>query len=187
MATAFSLIVISLSQGELSCDRARAEQFSSQPIPTASVLVEAEQLKGSKTIKEEDRERDRQAQSQTDALIAVPWQLSSVENTGKQSCHQEVIYQSTVNDSSIFIKCINIYSLASFVRCQWCNLCMWLKHIQCLLKILLTSLISLLFTAVTVNLPSDTLTVRTHSLSVLPLHLMVCLLLVFTSFQCICL
>lgn len=130
MATAFSLIVISLSQGELSCDRARAEQFSSQPILTASVLAEAEQLKGSKTIKEEDGERDRQAQSQADALIAVPWQLSSVENTGKQSCHREVIYQSTVNDSSIFIKCINIYSLASFVHCQWCNLCMWLKHIQ---------------------------------------------------------
>lgn len=120
MATAFSLIVISLSQGELSCDRARAEQFSSQPILTASVLAEAEQLKGSKTIKEEDGERDRQA----DALIAVPWQLSSVENTGKQSCHREVIYQSTVNDSSIFIKCTNIYSLASFVHCQWCNLCM---------------------------------------------------------------
>lgn len=38
LATAFPLIVISLSQGELSRDRARTEQFSSPPIPAATVF-----------------------------------------------------------------------------------------------------------------------------------------------------
>lgn len=38
LATAFRLIVISLSQGELSRDRASSEQFSSPPIRRAAVL-----------------------------------------------------------------------------------------------------------------------------------------------------
>lgn len=56
-ATAFPLIVISLSQEELSRDRAHTEQFSSPPIQTATVFAEAEQLNGGKTTK---RERDLQ-------------------------------------------------------------------------------------------------------------------------------
>lgn len=44
LATAFPLIVISLSQGELSRDRARTEQFSSPPIQAAAVFSEAKQL-----------------------------------------------------------------------------------------------------------------------------------------------
>lgn len=50
-ATAFPLIVISLSQEELSRDRAHTEQFSSPPIQTAAVFAEAEQLNGRKTTK----------------------------------------------------------------------------------------------------------------------------------------
>lgn len=38
--TAFQLIVISLSQGELSRDRAHTEQFSSQPIRDGAVNAE---------------------------------------------------------------------------------------------------------------------------------------------------
>lgn len=52
-ATAFPLIVISLSQKELSRDRAHTEQFSSLPIQTAAVFAEAEQLNGRKTTKHE--------------------------------------------------------------------------------------------------------------------------------------
>lgn len=52
LATAFPLIVISLSQGELSRDQAHTEQFSSPPIQTAAVFTEAEQLNGRKTTKE---------------------------------------------------------------------------------------------------------------------------------------
>lgn len=63
LATAFPLIVISLSQGELSRDQACTEQFSSPPIQEAPVFSEAKQLNGWKTTK-----TDRQAQKvgQTD-------------------------------------------------------------------------------------------------------------------------
>lgn len=62
MATAFPLIVISLSQGELSRDRAHKEQFSSPPIQTAAVFAEAEQLNRRRTTKERltDWQTDRQ-------------------------------------------------------------------------------------------------------------------------------
>lgn len=39
MATAFPLIVILLAQGELSCDQAHTEQFTSLPIQTAAVFA----------------------------------------------------------------------------------------------------------------------------------------------------
>lgn len=51
-AAAFPLIVISLSQGELSRDRAHTEQFSSPPIQAAAVFAEAEQLNGGKTAEQ---------------------------------------------------------------------------------------------------------------------------------------
>lgn len=68
LATAFPLIVISLSQGELSRDRAHTEQFTSPPIQTAAVFTEAEQLNGTKTTKR----TDRQAQSQSDRQRGGP-------------------------------------------------------------------------------------------------------------------
>ncbi len=63
-ATAFPLIVISLSQGELSRDQAHTEQFSSPPIQTASVFTEAVQLDGKK--KQREGQTDREAHSQSD-------------------------------------------------------------------------------------------------------------------------
>lgn len=58
IATAFPLIVISLSGGELSHDEAHTEQFSSPPIQTAAVFAEAEQLNGGKTREERtDRQK----------------------------------------------------------------------------------------------------------------------------------
>lgn len=57
-ATAFPLIVISLSQEELSRDRARTEQFSSLPIQTAAVFAEAKQLNGRKENKAQDRQAE---------------------------------------------------------------------------------------------------------------------------------
>lgn len=67
MATAFPLIVISLSQGELSRDWAHTEQFSSPPIQTAAVFTEAEQLNGRKTTKE--RQTDTKSVKQTDSMM----------------------------------------------------------------------------------------------------------------------
>lgn len=65
LATAFPLIVISLSQGELSRDRARTEQFSSPPIRAAAVFSEAKQLNWWKTTKETDGHTPSQSVGQT--------------------------------------------------------------------------------------------------------------------------
>lgn len=66
MATAFPLIVISLSQGELSRDRAHMEQFSSSPIQTATVLTEKRAAEWKKNNK--GGERDTQEHGLTDGL-----------------------------------------------------------------------------------------------------------------------
>lgn len=72
LATAFPLIVISLSQGELSRDQARTEQFSSPPIPAATVF-----LRRSRWIDEKQQKvTDRPTRSQSDRRAWKAWEKS---------------------------------------------------------------------------------------------------------------
>lgn len=73
MATAFPLIVISLSQRELSRDQAHTGQFCSPPIQAAAAFEEAEQLNGGETTKggQTGRHKDRQMKARSSALTVT--------------------------------------------------------------------------------------------------------------------
>lgn len=107
-ATAFPLIVISLSQKELSRDRAHTEQFSSPPIQTAAVFAEAEQLNGRKTTKHKtDRQNDERQTKSVHSLLC-----RTLENLPSWYQKQWVLFAhgcSPLKILSTDANCITIY------------------------------------------------------------------------------